>query len=178
MRALELVSLFNVISWAQRPPQSTSSQSDGRSWSRCKSYVLCLHAHPGAGLLRNERRMLKMTATTHGVTWRGCQVDEELDADTPNAGKYRFEKMVSGLYMGEVARRVILHLAVGVPSSTSPPPPCALLGLETLWLPDAALHACHATWHLQHLSHARQWWASHITRALVPCAWMSTAPGE
>ena len=55
------------------------------------------------------------------VTWPGCQVDEEVDADTPNAGEYRFEKMVSGLYMGEVARRVILHLAVGVPSRIGSP---------------------------------------------------------
>ncbi len=40
------------------------------------------------------------------------QVDRELDAETPNAGSHRFEKMVSGMYLGEVARRVILKLAV------------------------------------------------------------------
>ena len=39
------------------------------------------------------------------------QVDRELDEDTPNAGAHRFEKMVSGMYLGEVARRAILKLA-------------------------------------------------------------------
>lgn len=39
-------------------------------------------------------------------------MDAELDETTPNAGEYRFEKMVSGMYMGEVARRIILRLAV------------------------------------------------------------------
>ena len=40
------------------------------------------------------------------------QMDRELDEDTPNAGAHRFEKMVSGMYLGEVARRAILKLAV------------------------------------------------------------------
>ncbi len=40
------------------------------------------------------------------------QIDRELDADTPNAGNHHFEKMVSGMYLGEVARRAILKLAV------------------------------------------------------------------
>lgn len=35
-----------------------------------------------------------------------------MDVETPNAGEYTFEKMVSGMYMGEVARRIILRLAV------------------------------------------------------------------
>lgn len=35
-----------------------------------------------------------------------------MDETTPNAGEYHFEKMVSGMYMGEVARRIILRLAV------------------------------------------------------------------
>ncbi|CAL8467150.1 g6686 [Coccomyxa elongata] len=39
------------------------------------------------------------------------QVDRELDETTPNAGEYHFEKMVSGMYMGEAARRIILRLA-------------------------------------------------------------------
>lgn len=40
------------------------------------------------------------------------QADREMDETTPNAGEYHFEKMVSGMYMGEVARRIILQLAV------------------------------------------------------------------
>ncbi|KAK9916707.1 hypothetical protein WJX75_006056 [Coccomyxa subellipsoidea] len=39
------------------------------------------------------------------------QADREMDETTPNAGEYHFEKMVSGMYMGEVARRIILQLA-------------------------------------------------------------------
>ena len=54
--------------------------------------------------------------------WVRCsqkQIDEELDAETPNAGTYRFEKMISGLYMGEIARRIILQLAVSSPLSAA-----------------------------------------------------------
>ncbi|CAK0735824.1 hypothetical protein CVIRNUC_000645 [Coccomyxa viridis] len=38
-------------------------------------------------------------------------IDRELDEETPNAGSHRFEKMVSGMYLGELARRAILRLA-------------------------------------------------------------------
>ncbi len=40
------------------------------------------------------------------------QEDREMDEETPNAGEYIFEKMVSGMYLGEIARRIILRLAV------------------------------------------------------------------
>ncbi|KAK9835056.1 hypothetical protein WJX81_007542 [Elliptochloris bilobata] len=39
------------------------------------------------------------------------QVDRDLDASTPNAGEMKMEKMTSGMYMGEVARRLLLRLA-------------------------------------------------------------------
>ena len=45
-----------------------------------------------------------------------AQVDRELDAATPNAGEMMMEKMVSGMYMGEVARRLLLRLAVRRPA--------------------------------------------------------------
>lgn len=37
--------------------------------------------------------------------------DEAMDAITPNRGYQALEKMVSGMYLGEVARRMIVHLA-------------------------------------------------------------------
>eukprot|EP00835_Amoeboradix_gromovi_P006163 NODE_676_length_5303_cov_0.411991.p1 type:complete len:439 gc:universal NODE_676_length_5303_cov_0.411991:1906-3222(+) len=36
--------------------------------------------------------------------------DEELDADTPNKNQQRFEKMVSGMYLGEITRLVLIDL--------------------------------------------------------------------
>ncbi|KPA78134.1 putative hexokinase [Leptomonas pyrrhocoris] len=39
------------------------------------------------------------------------QYDDELDQITPNKGSCQWEKMVSGMYLGEVARRIIVHLA-------------------------------------------------------------------
>ncbi len=48
-------------------------------------------------------------------------MDRELDAATPNAGEMMMEKMVSGMYMGEVARRLLLRLAV-LPLSLSHAP--------------------------------------------------------
>ncbi len=42
-----------------------------------------------------------------------CRIEEDLwvDAASPNPGRGRFEKLVAGLYMGEVARRVLARLA-------------------------------------------------------------------
>ena len=37
-------------------------------------------------------------------------VDHELDVTTPNPSKQRFEKMISGMYLGELARRLLLQL--------------------------------------------------------------------
>ncbi|CCD13108.1 unnamed protein product [Trypanosoma congolense IL3000] len=37
--------------------------------------------------------------------------DEEIDAASLNKGHQAFEKMISGMYLGEIARRVIVHLA-------------------------------------------------------------------
>ncbi len=37
--------------------------------------------------------------------------DEALDAEFPNTGQYWFEKMMSGMYLGDLARRVLLSLA-------------------------------------------------------------------
>lgn len=37
-------------------------------------------------------------------------VDSQLDALTPNPGQQRYEKMISGMYLGELARLSLLHL--------------------------------------------------------------------
>jgi glucose-6-phosphate 1-dehydrogenase len=37
-------------------------------------------------------------------------VDHELDVATPNPSKQRFEKMISGMYLGELARRLLVQL--------------------------------------------------------------------
>ena len=74
--------------------------------------------------LCQRRAVTSPLCSMHGV-WQllkstSClQIDRELDADTPNAGQHRFEKMVSGMYMGEVARRAILKLAVSGLSATT-----------------------------------------------------------
>ena len=35
--------------------------------------------------------------------------DRELDAESPDPGSQRFEKLTSGLYLGDIARRIILR---------------------------------------------------------------------
>eukprot|EP00755_Sulcionema_specki_P009797 Sspe_Gene.44701::Locus_21935_Transcript_1_1_Confidence_1.000_Length_1740::g.44701::m.44701/K00844/HK; hexokinase len=37
-------------------------------------------------------------------------MDNEVDQYSPNRGKQRFEKMISGMYLGEIARLTLLHL--------------------------------------------------------------------
>lgn len=59
-----------------------------------------------------------------GTLYKPCactQVDRDLDASTPNAGEMMMEKMMSGMYMGEVARRLLLRLAVLLPRACLPP---------------------------------------------------------
>ncbi len=59
------------------------------------------------------------TQTLINLEWGGfrsaslprLQEDEALDAEFPNTGQYWFEKMMSGMYLGDVARRVLLSLA-------------------------------------------------------------------
>ena len=43
--------------------------------------------------------------------------DQELDAESDHPGQHCFEKLTAGLYLGEVARRILLR---------SPPPPSPL----------------------------------------------------
>lgn len=54
-------------------------------------------------------------------------VDESLDAASPNEGKQRFEKMIGGMYLGELSRLLIEHLithgAILVDESLSVPSP-------------------------------------------------------
>jgi hexokinase len=40
-----------------------------------------------------------------------CQEDWQVDAATPHKGKYLFEKLLSGMYLGEVARCILLSLS-------------------------------------------------------------------
>ena len=35
--------------------------------------------------------------------------DRQLDADSNNTGEQQFEKLTAGLYMGDIARRLILR---------------------------------------------------------------------
>lgn len=39
--------------------------------------------------------------------------DREVDAASPNPGKQHFEKFVSGMYLGDIVRRTLIHLAEG-----------------------------------------------------------------
>ncbi|ANM59364.1 hexokinase [Arabidopsis thaliana] len=36
--------------------------------------------------------------------------DQEMDAESPNRGEHLYEKMVSGMYLGEIVRRVLLQM--------------------------------------------------------------------
>lgn len=45
--------------------------------------------------------------TSEALPW--LQEDRELDAESHVPGQHHFEKMTSGLYMGDIARRIILR---------------------------------------------------------------------
>lgn len=38
-------------------------------------------------------------------------VDREVDSNSPNSGRQLYEKLISGMYMGEIVRRIIVQLA-------------------------------------------------------------------
>lgn len=52
------------------------------------------------GAFDKERRVLPYT-----------QYDEAMDAESRNPGEQRFEKLISGMYLGEIVRRVMVDLA-------------------------------------------------------------------
>ena len=43
--------------------------------------------------------------------------DRQLDAESTNAGEQQFEKLTAGLYMGDIARRIILRCCLLTPCS-------------------------------------------------------------
>ena len=45
--------------------------------------------------------------TSEELPW--LQEDRELDSESHVPGEHHFEKMTSGLYMGDIARRIILR---------------------------------------------------------------------
>jgi len=47
--------------------------------------------------------------TSDALPW--LEEDRELDAGSHHPGQHHFEKMTSGLYMGDLARRIILRCA-------------------------------------------------------------------
>ncbi|CAM6098379.1 unnamed protein product [Calypogeia fissa] len=61
--------------------------------------------------------------------------DEGLDADSVNPGEQGFEKLVSGMYMGDVVRRVMLRMAQEADLFGSPIPP-KLMQPYTLTTPN------------------------------------------
>jgi hexokinase len=64
------------------------------------------------------------------------QIDNQLDALTPNEGKQRYEKMISGMYLGELTRLALYQLATegAVFASASGGATLASLGaLNTPW---------------------------------------------
>ena len=60
----------------------------------------------------------------------------QVDTETLHRGKYLFEKLISGLYLGDVARRILLTLAKDEnvmlfgPSSGSPSKPAGAAAAE------------------------------------------------
>ncbi|GAX74157.1 hypothetical protein CEUSTIGMA_g1606.t1 [Chlamydomonas eustigma] len=66
-----------------------------------------------------------------------CEEDWEVDAATIHKGKYLFEKLLSGMYIGDVARRILLRMArdpscilFGSKASSDPLIPVALTTKE------------------------------------------------
>ena len=49
--------------------------------------------------------------STHVSVLPRTQFDDAIDQASPNRGAQRFEKMISGMYLGEISRQVLLYLA-------------------------------------------------------------------
>lgn len=60
-------------------------------------------------------------------------VDQSLDVQTPNVGKQRFEKMISGMYLGEIARLLLVQLSAAGGLFAHEGPTVATSKLFTPW---------------------------------------------
>ncbi len=58
--------------------------------------------------------------------------DRQLDAESTNAGEQQFEKLTAGLYMGDIARRIILRCCLLIPSSARRSPEHEACGVYSL----------------------------------------------
>jgi hexokinase len=59
-------------------------------------------------------------------------IDQQIDALSPNEGEQRFEKMISGMYLGEMVRLLLLQLyAAGAVFTAKDFPKRSAKGLET-----------------------------------------------
>ena len=56
--------------------------------------------------------------------------DRQLDADSTNAGEQQFEKLTAGLYMGDIARRIMLRCCLLYPCSPRWSVPHAFVPLQ------------------------------------------------
>ncbi len=99
--------------------------------------------------------------------------DEALDAEFPNTGQYWFEKMMSGMYLGDLARRVLLSLAQEV----------QLFGEQVCVVGQHAgccceplrAAACHTVW--THAGARALWLTSRCGWRTSTCAQAAGAPG-
>ena len=72
----------------------------------CSKAPALLQCCSGLSLLEGVRELcLGLQATELPV----LDEDRQLDADSTNAGEQQFEKLTAGLYMGDIARRIILR---------------------------------------------------------------------
>lgn len=80
--------------------QSRLAKAGSAAWRPCKQQTTVVNTEWGAfgdnGILDFVR-----------VKW-----DHEIDASSLNEGKQKFEKMISGLYIGELCRRIMLDMAL------------------------------------------------------------------
>lgn len=58
----------------------------------------------------NRRSMIINMEWGNFSKLRRCHVDRELDRASGNPGRQYLEKMVSGMYLGEITRRVVFHM--------------------------------------------------------------------
>ncbi|PSR95417.1 Hexokinase-3 like, partial [Actinidia chinensis var. chinensis] len=76
-------------------------------WERADAIIKC------QGLLTTSGGMV--INTEWGNFWSShlprTSYDVELDADSPNPNDQAFEKMISGMYLGDIVRRVILRMS-------------------------------------------------------------------
>jgi hexokinase len=127
---------------------------------------------PSAEKKRHELTLINIEWGSFGDTEQvdNCflpqtEVDRELDQQSMNPGKQRYEKMISGMYLGEIFRRILVQAQKRALLTASP--------TEPYKLPTSFMSDFYTFWRDGDKDKCLQLMASHDIRAADPGAILS-----